>query len=288
VEAPPGSRAYFTAMRLLPSLIVVAGIAAVACGGQPTRATSLAPAFIQNGDVRLAYSIDLPQGRGPFPAVVLGHGSGRLTRDDLRFLSTRWVGLGFAVLRFDKRGVGESTGAYSGVGPANSHQMFRDLASDIVAAARFLRTRPEVDPKRVGLAGVSQAGWILPLAARELGDAAFVALLSGPVCSVGLENYYSDLVEFTTRPLAEVYPLLPAFNGPPGFDPVPILEHLDTPTLWLLGTEDRSIPVPTTIENLQKLRAAGRPFEWRTYEGLGHGLGPQIWDDIARWVGRFQ
>ncbi len=196
--------------------------------------------------------------------------------------------MGFAVLRFDKRGTGESTGTYSGVGPKNSFRMIADLASDVVAAARFLRTRPEIDARRVGLVGASQAGWILPYAARSLGDAAFVVLLSGPVCSVGLENYYSDFAENTTRPLAEVYPLMAGFDGNPGFDNVPVLEEVNTPTLWLLGLEDRSIPVPTTLENLERLRAQGRPFEWHTYEGLGHGLGPQIWDDIARWVEPFR
>jgi acetyl esterase/lipase len=163
-------------------------------------------------------------------------------------------------------------------------RMIPELASDVVAAARFLRAQRGIDPRRVGLSGNSQAGWILPYAARELGDAAFVVLFSGPVCSVGLENYYSDFAENTTRPLDEVNALMPGFNGPPGFDNVPTLERLNTPTLWLLGLEDRSIPIPATLANLQRLRAEGRPFEWRTYEGLGHSLSPQVWDDVARWV----
>jgi dienelactone hydrolase len=263
--------------------------ALAAAGGAPSAGTlSAGPATIRNGDVKLAYTIDRPRGDGPFPGVVLGHGSGRLTRQDLQWMASHWTALGFAVLRFDKRGVGESTGTYSGVGPKNSHVMFRDLASDVVAAVKVLRARPEIDSKRVGLAGMSQAGWILPYAARELGDAAFVVLWSGPVCSVGLENYYSDFAEFTTRPLAEVYPLLPSFKGMHGFDNVPILEHVNTPSLWLLGLEDRSIPVPTTLENLERLRAQGHPFEWHTYEGLGHSLAPWVWDDIARWVEPFR
>ncbi len=268
-------------MKTIPLLTLAVALAS--CGRGAT-AVLAGPPTIQNGDVRLAYALDLPSGSGPFPAVVLGHGSGRITRDDLRFLSGRWTAMGFAVLRFDKRGTGESTGTYSGVGPKNSFRMIADLASDVVAAAKFLRTRPEIDPTRVGLVGASQAGWILPYAARQLGDAAFVVLLSGPVCSVGLENYYSDFAENTTRPLAEVYPLLAGFHGEPGFDNVPVLEQVHTPTLWLLGLDDRSIPVTTTLDNLRRLHEQGHPFQWHTYEGLGHGLGPEIWDDIARWV----
>ena len=165
---------------------------------------------------------------------------------------------------------------------------FPSLASDIVAAARFLRTRPEIDARRIGLAGVSQAGWILPHAAREMGDAAFVVLLSGPVCSVGLEIFYSDLAEQTSRPLDDVYAVLPSFTGPAGYDPLPVLEALTTPTLWILGLDDRSIPVRTTVDSLTRLAASGKPFEWKTYEGLGHSLSPVVWDDIGRWAERFR
>src|SRR4029450_100535 len=111
---------------------------------------------------------------------------------------------------FDKRGVGESTGTYVFVGTSDSPEVFPQLASDIAAGARFLRTRPEIATKRVGLAGWSQAGWIIPHAARELGDAAFLVLYSGPVCTVGQEMFYSDLVEGNdTRPIEEANKLMP-------------------------------------------------------------------------------
>ena len=245
------------------------------------------PATFPNGDVQLAFTLDLPSGRGPFPAVVMGHGSGQVTRHDLTWASRRWTALGFAVLRFDKRGVGESSGAYSGVGVSNGDRMFALLASDVAAGVRFLRTRPEIDPRRIGLTGNSQAGWILPLAARDLGDAAFMVILAGPVCSVGLENYYSALAEWSERPLDEVYARLPEFKGPRGFDPMPVLKSVRVPALWLLGEDDRSIPVRDTVVNLEALAAAGHPFEWRTYPGLGHSLSPRIWEDIGPWVGRW-
>lgn len=276
-------------MKLLAAVTAV--LLAAACRGEAQGGRAPAPPLprtFANGAVTLAFSLDLPAGSGPFPAVVLGHGSGRVTRDRLGFLASRLTALGFAVLRFDKRGVGESTGTFVFVGTADSPAVFADLAGDVAAGVRFLRTRPEIDPRRIGLAGVSQAGWILPLAARQVGDIAFMVLLSGPVCSVGMEMYYSDLAERTTRPLAEVHALLPAFKGPGGFDPVPTLRAIDTPTLWLLGLDDRSIPIPTTIANLQILKDAGRPFEWRTYEGLGHSLSGGIWEDIGAWLQRWR
>ena len=262
------------------------------CGGNTPTGPEPGPgpsgSFFTSGDVRLAYTLDLPAGTGPFPAVVVGHGSGRVTRQQMAWFADRWTAQGFATLRFDKRGVGESSGAYSEVPAATSTTLIPLLASDIAAAVRFLRTRPEIDSRRIGLAGVSQAGWILPHAARELGGAAFVVLWSGPVCSVGLENYYSSLADGTSRPLDEVYALLPSFNGFHGYDPVPVLESVDSPALWLLGDEDRSIPVRTTVENLARLRSSGKSFEWRTYPGLGHNLSQSVWADIFAWAERFK
>jgi hypothetical protein len=269
-------------------LTLALALAAACEGGASPSAPAAEGQFFTNGDIRLAYALDLPSGAGPFPAIVAGHGSGRVTRQQMEGFARRWTTQGFAVLRYDKRGVGESTGVYSEVGAQASATMIPLLASDVAAAARFLRSRPEIDPGRVGLAGASQAGWILPHAARDLGGVAFMVLLSGPVCSVGLENYYSDLADGTSRPLDEVYALLPAFSGFAGYDPLPALQAIATPTLWLLGEDDRSIPVRTTVTNLATLAAAGKPFEWRTYPGLGHGLSPDVWPDIEAWASRFR
>jgi hypothetical protein len=253
-----------------------------------TRASTPLPSHFQNGDVSLAFTLDLPPGKGPFPAVVFGHGSGRVTRDRLKFAADEWRRSGFAVLRFDKRGVGESTGQYVNVGTRDSEDVFPRLASDIEAGVRFLRTRPEIDATRIGISGWSQAGWILPIVARDLGaQVHFMVIMSGPVCSVGLEMFYSEFAEETKTPLDEVYPKLRGFKGPDGFDPLPILRVVNTPALWLLGTDDRSIPERETVANLEALAAAGKPFEWKEYAGLDHPLSPDIWTEVGRWTARF-
>ena len=272
-----------SALACLSAMLVLTG-----CGSQTPAGPDQSGAFFMNGDVRLAYTLDLPAGAGPFPAVVVGHGSGRVTRQQMAWFSERWTAQGFATLRFDKRGVGESSGTYSEVPAGTSPTLIPLLAGDMASAVRFLRGRPEIEAGRIGLAGVSQAGWILPHAARDLGDVAFMVLWSGPICSVGLENYYSSLADGTSRPLDEIYALLPAFGGFAGYDPMPALEGIDTPTLWLLGEEDRSIPVRTSLANLEMLRAAGKPYEWRVYPGLGHNLSAFVWSDIISWADRFK
>lgn len=134
--------------------------------------------LIVNGGVSLRYLLERPPGAGPFPAVVVGHGSGETHKEDFP-AAARLLGMGFVVLRYDKRGVGESTGTYSMVGIANSEKMFADLSSDMAAGAAFLRTLPDVDRTRIGLVGPSQAGWIIPVAAK-LSHPAFMILLVGP------------------------------------------------------------------------------------------------------------
>jgi dienelactone hydrolase len=248
-------------------------LGSTACGGavSPSGPSDTLGGTFPSGDIRLGYTLDLPEGAGPFPAVVLGHGSGRSTRNEATPLAARLVASGFAVLRYDKRGVGQSGGTYEGVGVANGERVIGLLGGDMAAGVAFLRTRPEVDPRRIGLLGVSQAGWVMPVAARLAPDVAFMVLIVGPTVSVGMEIYYSDLAEQTTTPLDEVYARMD-FHGAPGFDPRPTLEMLQTPGLWLLGGQDRSIPTRQSVAILGELEAAGRPYRTIVYPGATHSM----------------
>ncbi|HEX9728204.1 MAG TPA: hypothetical protein VGA37_06855 [Gemmatimonadales bacterium] len=72
-------------------------------------------------------------------------------------------------------------------------------------------------------------------------------------------------------------------------DPVPLLERLETPTLWLFGDPalDRFGPVETSVERLQLLRDAGKPYHIHVYEGADHNLDPSSWtDDLWSWLDR--
>jgi pimeloyl-ACP methyl ester carboxylesterase len=272
-------------------LVAVAAVIVGACQAAetPTAATAAqgtSSGFFTNGSVRLSYRLDLPAARsGPVGAVVFGHGSGQQTKDSCRFLANGFLERGFATLCFDKRGVGQSTGTFVFVGARDSIPVFDDLAADIAAGVAYLRTRPEINPQRIGLAGVSQAGWIVPLAAQK-SQPAFMVLLVGPTVSVGIEGFYSRIVEDTSAPVDEGYRQLPSFNGFHGFDPKPVLETLNVPGLWLLGGDDRSIPTPATVAILDQLIASGRPYQHVVFPGQGHNLAGPIWPEIDRWIGK--
>jgi uncharacterized protein len=126
-----------------------------------------------NGGVQLSGTLITPATGGRHPAIILVHGSGPANREwtlpFARFLIRR----GMAVLTFDKRGVGRSTGDWNSAS-------FDDLAGDVVAGFEYLKTHREIDAAQVGLLGVSQAGWIMPLAAVRARDLAFLISISGP------------------------------------------------------------------------------------------------------------
>ena len=232
----------------------------------------------QSGDVTLAGTLDLPAGDGPFPAIVTVHGSPPLTRNDIYNLNIShfFVQNGYAVLRYDKRGAGESEGEWPNVGTqeegeANVHI----LAEDALAGVEYLKNHDLIDPDMIGLAGHSQAGWIIPLAASKSPDVAFMIISSGPTSTVGQEIYYSDLTAEGT-PLQEASDMARDFSGPHGFDPIPALQKVEVPGLWLLGAQDDSIPIPLTIEILDSLVADhGKDFSHIVYSNKGHG-----WTDV--------
>jgi hypothetical protein len=137
-------------------------------------------AFDSAPGVRLAGTLTLPPGKGPFAAAVLITGSGQQDRDEtiighkpFLVLADSLTRRGVAVLRLDDRGAGHSTGDFAASTTA-------DFAVDITKAVAFLRTRPEIAPGRIGLIGHSEGGAIGPLVASKDPKIAFVVMLAGP------------------------------------------------------------------------------------------------------------
>jgi len=131
------------------------------------------------GGVTLAGTLTEPEGQGPFPALILISGSGAQDRDETLFehkpflvLADTLTRRGIAVLRVDGRGVGGSSGS-------TSSSTSDDFAGDVLAGMAFLRTRSEIDPRRIGLVGHSQGGIIAPMVAARSTDVAFIVLMAG-------------------------------------------------------------------------------------------------------------
>jgi hypothetical protein len=252
---------------------------------------------IQSGDAELAATISTPRwGSGPFPAVVSVHGSGLVRRQDLSSDWRRLVPHGMVVLAYDKRGVGESSGRFQEVRLTTSEEQLRTLASDARACLEFLKKHPLVDPQRIGFIGGSQASWIIPLAADDRTDVAFNVILAGAATSSGIETYYSALTGDGHRPVEplsseEIERRLQTYDGPTGFDPVPVLARAKTPSLWLLGARDLSTPAERSKQTLEKLRDQGVPITVKVYPDGDHGLHSTTtgrplpyWEDTIEWL----
>lgn len=145
--------------------------------------------------VRLAGTLILPQGEGPFPAAILISGSGPQDRDEsllghrpFAVLADHLARRGIAVLRYDDRGTAASTGRYDGATAA-------DFASDSNAAFAFLRARREIGP--IGFVGHSEGGMIGPIAMQGNDSVAFLVMLAGPGTRI------SALMESQRRAIGE-------------------------------------------------------------------------------------
>ena len=133
----------------------------------------------QNGDITLAGTLTIPEGEGPFPTIVLITGSGAQNRDEEIYgfkifgqIADHLTRNGIAVLRYDDRGVGGSSGELITSTSA-------DLAGDVVAAVNYLLTRPEVDPDAIGLLGHSEGGIIAPMVAEQSEAVDMLILMAG-------------------------------------------------------------------------------------------------------------
>ncbi len=147
-----------------------------------------------SGSITLAGTLVLPAGSRRHPAVVLFHGSGPQSRD---LFTARWFAThGIAALAYDKRGVGESTGDFQ-AGP------FMDVCDDGLAALQYLKSRKEIDPEHIGVWGLSQGGWLGPLAASRSTDVSFVMAISGPGVSPGEQMLFFYAKELEARGLPE-------------------------------------------------------------------------------------
>jgi pimeloyl-ACP methyl ester carboxylesterase len=134
----------------------------------------------KSAGIKLAATLTIPQGKGPFPAVVLITGSGPQDRDEsllghkpFLILADYLTRRGIAVLRADDRGIGGSQGDFAAAATP-------DFVTDTEAGVAYLKTRSEIDPHQIGLIGHSEGGIVAPLVAVQNPDIAFIVLMAGP------------------------------------------------------------------------------------------------------------
>lgn len=268
---------------------------------------------------KLAGTLSKPADAAPttrLPAVVLIAGSGPLDRDETAYgipvfaqLANALADAGFAVVRYDKRGVGQSGGR-------NEFATLGDYAEDVVAVVKFLEKRKDIDPKRIALVGHSEGAAVALLAARRAGEVDAIALIAGigtTGAQLNLEQQQYALktskipeaehaakIELQKKVQAAVltgkgWEDVPAdirkqaespwFGSFLAFDPAPVVAKLDQPIFVIQGALDTQVP-PHHAEKLAALanaRKKAAKTEVVVVPGINHLLVPAKTGDVSEY-----
>lgn len=251
----------------------------------------------RNGDVTLAGTLLLPTSTGSHAAIVCVHAGRDQTRRSFGPPPYFFAAHGFAVLIYDKRGSGASTGDWR-------ESDFSDLAGDALAGVHLLKSRKDINPQRIGLWGISQGPWPAWLAASRSKEVAFVIAVSGPAVSPARQSLFvtenilrdsgvtgdelsaalslqrlSDDVMRGIKPPEDLDAAIqklkdkrwfPVVAPPPkgswawkwwlkvmDFDPVPVLEKVTQPVLAIYGGVDKLVRVEESVPILEKALKRG-------------------------------
>lgn len=240
----------------------------------------------------LAGTLTRPKNRaGRVPVVVTISGSGLEDRDEaiptvfgyrpFRQIAEALAARGIAVLRYDDRGFGESTGNPRGATSA-------DFANDTRAVLAYLRTRPDVDTTKLFLLGHSEGGLIAPLIASTDARLRGIIVMAGPartgqrileyqnhrvidaqpnISQAQRDSLYKS-VPLSLDSLAAAMPWMRFFLS---YDPLPAARATKVPVLILQGETDRQITADQAPELAAAFRAGGnRDVTLHVWSGVNH------------------
>ena len=128
----------------------------------------------QSGDFKIIGELRIPKANGNHPLVIMVHGDGPAYRTYFAKLKERMLQAGYATLMWDKPGYGESTGKFS------KEKRLAERASILVDAVKFMKKHAAIDSSRISVWGISQAGYVMPLAIRQTDDIKFMIAVGCP------------------------------------------------------------------------------------------------------------
>ena len=265
----------------------------------------------QDGDVTLAGTLMMPDGKERHPAILFVHGSGAEGRYASRFLADRFARAGFAALIYDKRGVGASGGDWK-------RATFDDLARDALAGITLLSNDPRIRYDRVGIHGQSQGGTLAPLIASHVPGLAFVIGSSaGGVTlpeaerfslrnfvgvsrlhgadSLGASRYVDTIVRLAysgsswTQADSAARASTDAFwwLAPriASYDPAVYWPRVRAPVLLVYGEKDERVPVEESLRRIQAALATGgnKDVTTKVFPGCDHTFRFAVTDGKFHW-----
>lgn len=270
----------------------------------PSGLTSTDVSFTGYGGLTLHGTVVAQAGpagvRRPGVVLVTGSGSG-VPREHLLTEATEFARQGIATLIYDKRSVGYTL----------FRRSYSELATDALAAVEALRSRPGVDPAKVGVWGLSEGGWVAPLAASRSRDVAFVIVVGGNAMTPIRQQLWNEtstlrrvgvsgsLIDHAKRNFARLGADAGLF-AEAYYDAGQVLERVRQPLLGIWGSRDLQTPPednpPLFAEALR--RGGNTHYTFRSFEGADHGahespdggvtrgpaLAPGYADLVGSWV----
>lgn len=223
----------------------------------------------------------IPNQVGRKAGIVLAHGSGvgdpgkGGNQKDIRKEAEVFARAGIVTLIYNKRSKGYS----------KTNRSYELLAQDLIAGVKFLQTRSDIDNKKVGVWGLSEGGWVAPLAASQTDDIAFVITSGAPGISPAQQqtwNVENRLRHQGVQSKSAIHSLV--YNGAgvvfslPGsgavYNPVPPLQKIHQPFLAIWGSKDRQVPPAESAEIFKNAldKAGNRNYVLQYIEGADHSI----------------
>ncbi|WP_309234688.1 prolyl oligopeptidase family serine peptidase [Nocardia sp. XZ_19_385] len=219
-------------------------------------------------------TLHAPAGATGRPGVVLVHGSGDGRGEHYNLVAEAFARAGIVALRYDKRTEGYTP----------SHRDYSLLADDALAGLAVLRNRPEVDPARVGLWGLSEGGWVAPLAASRSTEAAFLITIGANSAAPAAQQAWANETRFGAAGVRGSMVEVLARNGirqlvaagqfaQADYDPIPVLQRITQPVLAIWGDQDRLTPPGDSLRGFQAaFDSVGKAnYTLRTLPNAQHG-----------------
>ncbi len=167
---------------------------------------------------------------------------------------------GIGVIAYDKRGTFKSSGDAITPTIENSKESIELMSSDLLALVSYLKSMPNIDPKKIGLFCTGEGSWICSKAQALDSQIALSVNIVGSSTSFGIQKYYSQLSgndldgnNLSEYSILQIDSLVNNYSGPSGFDPFPDLKSISTPQLWILGELDFKNPTRQSVLILNEL-----------------------------------
>ena len=234
------------------------------------------PVAFRGPGARLAGELLLPNTKPPFPAVVMLHDAGAVTRDAYRREAEAFASHGIATLIYDKRSAGASTG--------DRDYRYSELAADARAAVGLLARRDDIRSDRIALWGVGEGAYVVPMVAAANPQVAAVLVVSPAAVAPAVQQDWRvrhGLGGSGRGPISTYYRLAASVGhrftrraADLGFDPAPWWRKVRQPVLAVWGTDDAVVPIRASALALKQALEAGVNHDrtFRSFTGADHSI----------------